>query len=208
MEKKTGMQNSGRCADDDLMSRSTRRHIVAVSVVAALSLFVVACGQDDLDLTAAIEEQTSQTTGVAPDREADDVPLTDTGRAVFDEAQELFNSSVGSSYVMTFDLISRASAEGGLIRVEVADGRVVNVTYPDAISEQILPEIPMLTVADFFERARSVLADGGGVEAELDEFYGHPLTMTLDPVPNAIDDEMTIVVQSLEPVEAAPESNY
>lgn len=191
------------------MPRPTRRHTISVSVLAAaLSISLVACGQDDADLATDTEEQIVQTTDSveAPDRQ-EDVSPSEADRAAIDDAEQLFASTVGGSYVLTFDLISQVSAEAGPVRVEVVDGRAANVTYPDEISEQILPQIPMLTVVDFFERARSVLGDGGGVEVDFDEFYGYPLTMTLDPIPEAIDDEMSIVVRSVEPVEESLETD-
>lgn len=191
------------------MMRSTRRRTVARFIIAgALSLFLISCGQDDAGLTAGVEGQRSPTTDVALDREGTTPASSADQWDAIDEAQDLFNSSVGNNYAMSFELISQVSVEAGPIQVEVVDGRVATAAYPDVMTEQILPEIPLLTVADFFERARAVLANGGDVEIEFDEFYGHPLTMTLDPIPNAIDDEMSIVVQSLDPVEAAPESNY
>jgi len=202
------VQKSDRRADDEGMSRSNRR-IVASSVVAA-ALLLAACGQDDADLAIGTDDPTPATTEVTDlaDRAVEDVAPPGLDRAAFDDAQQLFASTVGSDYVVTFDLISQVSANAGPIRVEVIDGRATNVTYPDAMSEQILPQIPMLTVGDFFERARSVLADGGNVEVELDEFYGYPLTMTLDPIPEAIDDEMSIAVQSIETIDVSSEVGY
>ena len=202
------VQKSDRRADDEGMSRSNRR-IVASSVVAA-ALLLAACGQDDADLAIGTDDPTPATTEVTDlaDRAVEDVAPPGLDRAAFDDAQQLFASTVGSDYVVTFDLISQVSANAGPIRVEVIDGRATNVTYPDAMSEQILPQIPMLTVGDFFERARSVLADGGNVEVELDEFYGYPLTMTLDPIPEAIDDEMSIAVQSIETIDVSSDVGY
>jgi len=207
MQKPLVVQKSGRGADDANMSRLSCHRILSVSVLAAiLGLGLVACGSEEVSSTAG---EAAPTTGVAdaPDRDAgDEVPRT-VDRTAFDDAESLFASTVGRDYVMTFELISQVSAEAGPIRVEVVDGRPGDVAYPDAMSEQILQQIPMLTVNDFFERARSVLADGGAVEVEFDEFYGYPLTMTLDPIPEAIDDEMSIVVQSVEITELPPETD-
>jgi len=203
---RVNVQKHRNRADEQAMTRSTRRRAVSVSVLTAvMALGLMGCGQDDAGPTAEAEEQTEQATTV-PDRDTDEASSA-IERGALDEAEDRFESAVGGTYVLTFELISQVSAEAGPIRVEVVDGRVVDVTYPDAMSEQVLPHIPMLTIADFFERARSVLADGGLVDVQFDEAYGHPLTMTLDPIPDAIDDEMSVVVRSVEPVEASLETD-
>lgn len=185
------------------MDRSLRRRYSALVVVAGLVL--AACGSDASETTAA-EVQRSDTTTTAEGFRADSADAsTDTSR--LDEAEALFASTVGSNYVLVFDVVSSASAEAGSIRVTVADGIATDVAYPDAITEQILPQVPMLTVSDFFERARTVLTEGGGVEIEFDASYGYPTTMTLDPIPEAIDDEMSIIVKSVEPIEVSFEND-
>ncbi len=191
------------------MQRSDRRHGIPVAVVLAVfGLATLACGQDVVvDAGAPIAGATDTTSvsdpgraTVEPSQRADDL-------VALDEAEDRFISTVGGNYILTFEFVSSATAEAGPIRVEVVDGRAADVTYPDAISEQILPQIPMLTVGDFFARARSVLADDALVEVEFDESYGYPVTMTFDPIPDAIDDEMSIVVQSVEPVEQSLEAD-
>lgn len=184
----------------------TRSRAVAV-IVFGLTLLAAACGADELE-TAGTPTSPAVEAAAQPERESEVDPQ---GEAVnqtrFDEAEQLFDSTVGQDYVLTFDFVSSVSAEAGPIRVEVVDGEVINVSYPDAMTEQILPQISLVTVSDFFERARSVLEEGGLVEAEFDEAYGYPLTMTLDPIPDAIDDEMSVVVRSVEPVEQSQETD-
>jgi len=128
-------------------------------------------------------------------------------RTELDEAEDLFRSTVGESYTFTFEFVSSVTAEAGPISIDVVGGRVGAATYPDAMTRQVLPEIPMLTVADFFDRARSVLAGGGEVEVALDPSYGYPLTMTLDAIPDAIDDEMSVRITSLDPTGESPEGD-
>lgn len=186
------------------MAHTTGRHRLARAVlVAGFVLVLMGCGGDVDDSAPSVDGtvETDQEFGVDAPAERNEVSDSSAKRAAFDDAQDLFTSSVGPNYIVTFDLISSATAEAGAIRVEVVDGQVVSADYPDTVTEQVLPGIPMLTVNDFFERARSVLADGGAVEVEFDASYGYPQTMTLDPIPEAIDDEMSIVVRSVEPTE-------
>jgi len=121
--------------------------------------------------------------------------------ALLDENQQRFESTVGSDYLLVFDVVSSVTAEAGPVQVEVRDRRPVSVDYPDAMTEQILPEIPLLTVADMFSRARAVIDDGGLVEIDFDASYGYPTGMGLDPIPSAIDDELSITVRSVEPLD-------
>lgn len=201
-----GMQKSRVRADVLEMSQTRRRCRLSGSVLAAtLSLGLVACGEGDIDTGGAAV--TTTVVADAPDRVSDQTEPAVADSSAFDEAENLFASTVGGNYVVTFEFVSQATAEAGPIVVEVNDGRAVDVTYPDAMTGQVLPQIPMLTVNDFFLRAQSVLADGGLIEVEFDEFYGHPLTMTLDPIPGAIDDELSIVVQSVEPIEVSFEQD-
>lgn len=198
------MQKRLEPADDYPVPRRARLGS-AVFALVALSLFFVACGTDD-----AATEPDNQGTEAAGDRglvEGQPREATAMGREALDEAADRFASTVGDDYVLTFDFVSSSTAEAGAIRVEVVGGRATDVTYPDAMSEMILPQIPMLTISDFYERARSVLADGGLVEIEFDATYGYPALMTIDPIPDAIDDEMSVVVRSVEPTEKSPETD-
>ena len=116
-----------------------------------------------------------------------------------EDAKQLFASSVGSTYVVSFEFVGQVSAEAGPVTVEVAGGVVVAESYPDATLEMVLPSIPLRTVEDMFERSLSTLVDGGAVEVTFDESYGFPTTLTIDPIPGAIDDEFSVRVISVEP---------
>lgn len=170
---------------------------------------MVACGQDTSEADVGAEvggiESVESDTTLTPDRSVDVTSPANLQRAAFDDAESLFASTVGVDYVLTFEVVSAATAEAGPIRVEVVNGRATNISYPDAATEQLLPQIPLLQVSDFFERARNVLADGGAVEVEFDEAYGYPVVLSLDPIVNAVDDEMSILVRSVEPVESSVE---
>lgn len=194
-----------------MLRNSHRRRASVFLMAAACGLALVACGQDTSEVDAAGQDQSMESVEtdvtIGPDRELEEASLPNEQRAEFDDAENLFNSTVGVDYVLTFEIVSSATAEAGPIRVEVVNGRATNIIYPDAVTEQILPQIPLLKVSDFFERARTVLAAGGSVEVEFDEAYGFPVTMTLDPIPNAVDDEMSIIVRSVDPVESSVEAD-
>lgn len=194
-----------------MLRTASRRRTSALLFAAACGLAIVACGQDtsEADVGAevgGIESVESETT-LTPDRSVDVTSPANLQRAAFDDAESLFASTVGVDYVLTFEVVSAATAEAGPIRVEVVNGRATNISYPDAVTEQLLPQIPLLQVSDFFERARNVLADGGAVEVEFDEAYGYPVVLSLDPIVNAVDDEMSILVRSVEPVESSVEAD-
>lgn len=116
-----------------------------------------------------------------------------------DEAQRTFDAAVGSSYELTFEYVGSASVDAGPVRVDVVDGQVVDADYPDPLLETVLTSIPFRTVAEMFDRARTTLEQGGLVEVTFDESYGHPTLLTIDPVPDAIDDEYSVRVVSVEP---------
>jgi hypothetical protein len=193
------VQNSSDRAERVQMSFSSPIHAHRwrwPALTFCVAMLVTGCGTDDADSGAAA---TTEALTVTTETGAGSGETQDTDRTELDEGQDLFRSSVGENYAFTFDFVSSVTAEAGPISVEVVGGRVESATYPDAMTRQLLPKIPMLTVADFFERARSVLADGGLVEATLDRSYGYPTTMTFDPIPNAIDDEMSVRITSLDP---------
>ncbi len=155
----------------------TRPHLAIVSMCAGLVCAVLAasCGSDSAQdkTTAAV--------------------------LAIDEAERTFDSAVGSSYEITFEFVGSASVGAGPVRVEVVNGEVVDADYPEPILETVLTSIPLRTVADLFDRARITLDQGGLVEVTFDESYGHPTVLTIDPVPEAIDDEYSVHVISVEP---------
>ena len=199
------VQKMGERAERDRMSflnlmgpnRQRSLAVLLAVVMLAVVLLVASCGTGESDSGAA---PTTVATTPTSERIAEPPETLDTEQAELDDGHDLFRSAVGENYTMTFEFVSSVSAEAGPIVVTVVGGRVESATYPDAMTEQVLPEIPMLTVADFFERAGAVLAGGGLVEATFDRSYGYPLAMSLDPIPGAIDDEMSVRIIALDPI--------
>ncbi len=134
--------------------------------------------------------------GCGPDP-AEEAPTAQV--SAIDEAERTFDAAVGSSYEITFEFVGSASVGAGPVRVEVVNGEVVDADYPEPILESVLTSVPLRTVAEMFDRARITLEQGGLVEVTFDESYGHPTVLTIDPVPDAIDDEYSVRVISVEP---------
>ncbi len=172
-------------------AQRTCRRPIAPSVL-ALGVLLAACGADSAG-TETLERSVTPSTLVSTDGELE--------MAIerIEDAKQLFASSVGSTYVVSFEFVGQVSAEAGPVTVEVAGGVVLAESYPDATLEMVLPSIPLRTVEDMFERSLSTLVGGGAVEVTFDESYGFPTMLTIDPVPGAIDDEFSVRVISVEP---------
>ncbi len=169
-----------------MMGRVTTACIAVVGAVSVGALAVGGCGSDD-----------SNADPVASD--AGSASASESASSAIDEAERTFDAAVGSTYVVAFEFIGSASVDAGAVRVAVVDGEVSEAIYPEPVLASILPRIPLLTVADMFDRARITLEQGGLVEITFDESYGHPTMLTIDPVPDAIDDEYSVRVISVDP---------
>lgn len=184
-------------SDTRVMTPITRPVVGLLFACTALA----SCGSDAVQETAPvvpIEPAAVEATDPPPERTALAEVDTDAQHAELDEGRQLFDAAVGSTYTVVFEFEGSVRADGS-INVEVANGEVVDVRYPDQLLASVLPEIPLLTVADMFDRARATLNDGGSVEFTLDGSYGHPVELRIDPIPDAIDDEYTVRVLSVEP---------
>ena len=86
---------------------------------------------------------------------------------------------------------------GGTFSVTVIDGAVTGVVDDSgaAIVDRALP----LTIDALFAQAAQTIAGGGTVQAEWDAPSGLPRSMVLDPVPKAIDDELSMQLVAFEP---------
>jgi hypothetical protein len=81
------------------------------------------------------------------------------------------------------------------VTVTVEDGLVTDVRTPDGQpADEWFRSFP-LTVEALHEDVARTLERGGTVEAEYGE-HGVPLRLSLDPIPEAVDDELTIEVRS------------
>ena len=59
-------------------------------------------------------------------------------------------------------------------------------------------ELPVQTVDDLYTMAASTIAEGGTIHATWGD-GGIPVSITFDPIPKAIDDELGITVMSVTP---------
>ena len=84
----------------------------------------------------------------------------------------------------------------GEFTVTVVDGQATEVQWPPRIEPGVA--LPVQTVDDLYAKAAATIADGGEVHATWGN-GGIPTTITFDPVPNAIDDELSVTVVSFTP---------
>jgi Family of unknown function (DUF6174) len=88
----------------------------------------------------------------------------------------------------------------GTVKVTVAGGGVTSAVAVDRTLRHVDLSSYPLTIDAVYERARATLAGGGTVDVLYDEDTGVPTTIALDPVPQAIDDELEISVNDFAPV--------
>ncbi len=82
------------------------------------------------------------------------------------------------------------------VEITVVDGRVTSVTSLDKRPSMDGTEVFPLTVDSLYEQARETIAGGGAVVATWKAGSDVPATLTLDPIPRAVDDELLISVDS------------
>jgi Family of unknown function (DUF6174) len=87
---------------------------------------------------------------------------------------------------------------GSPLQVVVWDGAVMDVR--DAAGDPASAPGIALTVDGLLERARTTIDGGGTVRATWDKVTGVPTSMTFDPIPQAIDDELHVTVDDFAPV--------
>jgi hypothetical protein len=95
--------------------------------------------------------------------------------------------------------VIQAGCECGLsgeYTVTVVDGQVTEIGWPARIEPGV--ELPVKTVDDLYAKAAQTIAEGGEVHADWGD-NGIPTTITFDPIPNAIDDELSVTVVSFTP---------
>ena len=84
----------------------------------------------------------------------------------------------------------------GEYTITVVDGEATEVQWPARMEPGV--ELPVQTVDDLYAKAAETIAAGGDVHADRGD-GGIPTTITYDPVPNAIDDELSLTVKSFTP---------
>jgi hypothetical protein len=87
----------------------------------------------------------------------------------------------------------------GPVQVTVVDGRATEVLTPSGpMPLDRVAGFP-LTVDDLYAVAHEAIAQGGTAKATWGTVLGIPATLQTDPIPQAIDDELSITVSSFEP---------
>jgi hypothetical protein len=87
---------------------------------------------------------------------------------------------------------------GGVGRVGPKAVQVVNAEAVEVDTSDPTQLAPSFSVADFFDE---INAADVVVSADFDADLGYPTQIDLDPIENAIDDEFSVEVVSLEPAD-------
>jgi hypothetical protein len=91
---------------------------------------------------------------------------------------------------------------GGPVQVTVVDGLVTDVAGPRGpVQLEDVAGFP-LTVDAVFEQAQQAIDGGGTADATwsgVGNAFGIPGTLLIDPIKQAVDDELSVSVQSFEP---------
>lgn len=107
-----------------------------------------------------------------------------------------------NSYTMQQRVICFCVTGASTFQVTVTAGvitRAVNVTTGESMSMALLSIFR--TVDQLFTQAREGLARNGVVQSmAFDATLGYPTTLSLDPIRDAIDDEVTYVTSSVAPI--------
>lgn len=112
-----------------------------------------------------------------------------------EQAFAAWRASGLATYTMDVEYQCFCALQGG-VTVDVRDGQVASVMQEGAkVDPSRLAGFP-LTIDAMYARIVAVLAQGGTVTADFDP-GGIPTRIEMDPVPNAIDDELTIVIRQV-----------
>ncbi len=131
-------------------------------------------------------------------------PGPDTGPAADLEAHEArWRASGIDSYELLISFACFCPATGA-VRVTVAAGQVTSAVPVDRTLRHVDLSYYPLTIDAIYERARATIAGGGKVDLLYDEVTGVPTTIAFDPVPQAIDDELEVSVESFAPATPGP----
>jgi hypothetical protein len=96
-------------------------------------------------------------------------------------------------YVLSLGFLCACSLAGNTV-VTVEDGQPVRVQV-NGKDVQAADAAPfLLTIDGLLAEARRALVEGGTVAAQFDPATGRPTRLDIDYLPNAIDDELSIVV--------------
>ena len=101
----------------------------------------------------------------------------------------------------TMDVRVSCFCPSGTFHVTVEDGERVDVEVLDAPGQAIGDVTPELapTMVEILDRLRETVDGGGEVRQLVVADDGHPEVVDLDPIPNAIDDEIGWTITSFTP---------
>ncbi|MBW3562880.1 MAG: hypothetical protein KY437_10335 [Actinobacteria bacterium] len=117
-----------------------------------------------------------------------------------DEVERALAYEPPPSYVM--EVTVECFCPAGRFRVTVEDGEKVEVAMIDPVREegQATAHLDLApTIADIQDRLRDTVDGGGEVLEIATADDGRPIRVSLDPIPNAIDDEVAYEVARWEP---------
>ena len=112
--------------------------------------------------------------------------------------REAWTASGIRDYTWAFQLGCECGISGQYT-ITVVNGQATEIEQPPRIEPGVA--LPVESVDDLYAKAAETLADGGQVHATWGA-GGVPTTITFDPIPNAIDAELSVSVGSLTPTPA------
>lgn len=124
------------------------------------------------------------------------LPLADDSGQALADARQRWEQAGIEDYRMVVD-VQCFCPFSGPATVEVADGELVSVDPPDGAAEQDYGSLA-LTVDAIFDHIASTQTEGD-VDVAYDPALGYPVSADLDPMPNAIDDEIAYRILELDP---------
>ena len=126
-------------------------------------------------------------------------PFHDSDFDRYERARAQWERSSDGNYDMTLTISCFCAFEGPMI-VSVRNGDVVaarRVSDGQPVNAQTLQYIP--SVDGIFDRIRDALrGNHGTIELEFEPFAGYPIRANLDPIVNAVDDEVSYRIDNMQ----------
>ena len=150
----------------------------ALALLAVCSLTLLACGDDDVSVGT---EGPTTTVNTAPASE----------QGLLDVARERWQAAGIEDYTWSYERFCFCPPFA--VTVEVVDSVGVSHELDPASTE----EVEILTMEDLFDEVQSALDTAFEVTVEYDDQTGQVITLDVDQIENAIDDEYSFSVSSL-----------
>ena len=85
------------------------------------------------------------------------------------------------------------------VRIEVVDGAVSSAVYVDTGDPVDDPSVSVPTIEDLFDEIQDAIdREADSLETEYDSQAGYPISVSIDYIEQAIDDEMAFTVPTLD----------